>query len=49
MEGSDAWYDGVAFLHQCPLQNAKGFNNKQEIKFRVVDGPGSYWWHSHTG
>ena len=41
-------YDGVAFVHQCPLQNAKG-SNRQEIRFRVVDGPGLFWYHSHTG
>ena len=44
-------YDGVAFVHQCPLQNARknDGSNKQEIKFRVVDGPGLFWYHSHTG
>lgn len=50
MLGSDVWMDGVAFIHQCPLQNVKGFGpNKQEIKFRVVDGPGSFWYHGHSG
>ena len=48
MRGSDAWYDGVAFVHQCPLQNTKK-SNRQEIEFRVVDGPGLFWYHSHTG
>lgn len=44
-------YDGVAFLHQCPLQNTQknDGSNRQEIKFRVADGPGLFWYHSHTG
>lgn len=45
LTGSDYWYDGVPYMTQCPVPPG----SKQRIRFRVVDGPGLFWWHSHVG
>ena len=41
MPGSDFWYDGAAYVTQCPLKYGK----KQTYRFLLVDGPGLFWWH----
>jgi len=45
LTGSDYWYDGVPYLTQCPVPPG----SKQRIRFRVDDGPGVFWFHSHVG
>lgn len=45
MPDSNYWYDGAAYITQCPLYSGK----TQHYKFLLVDGPGLFWWHSHFG
>jgi FtsP/CotA-like multicopper oxidase with cupredoxin domain len=45
MAGGAAWYDGVPFLHQCPVAPGGG---RMAYRFRVDEGPGTFWVHAHN-
>ena len=45
MPGGAAWYDGVPYLHQCPIRPVGG---RMTYRFRIDDGPGTFWVHAHT-
>ena len=42
---NNSWYDGAAFINQCPVQPGQKFT----YKFIVDEIPGTYMWHAHTG
>ncbi|KAK9837176.1 hypothetical protein WJX81_008696 [Elliptochloris bilobata] len=44
MRGAE-FYDGVAYLHQCPITPGTNFT----YRFTVDETPGTYWWHGHAG
>ena len=43
--GGAQWYDGVPYLHQCPVRPGGG---SLRYRFRIDDGPGTFWVHAHT-
>ena len=45
MPGPAAWYDGVPYVHQCPIPAG----GRMEYVFRIDDGPGTFQAHSHAG
>jgi L-ascorbate oxidase len=40
----EPWYDGVAFVQQCPIAPGQNFT----YRFLVTDAPGTYFWHDHA-
>lgn len=42
---SSSWFDGTAYVSQCPIYSGKGFT----YRFIVDEMPGTYFWHAHAG